>query len=189
MNPLTLFINAMRALIAIPPLMLRFSWHVLRGKADAMEILENELPRLIFLISPVVYVTLMVVALVILMTSGGIQSPLLELLISLFLNAWIFITISLGIQAHDTRLVQAQSIQYYLLFVGFLQTFAWVANADNPRSEPSSVFILFLATTVTFTNEKVIKPNIEKYPRVREFYNLGDDDSLDTQIATKVIDQ
>lgn len=162
MNPLTLFVNAVRAMAGIPRLLAKFIWHVIRGDENAIMIIEDELPTLIFLISPVVYVALMITALVTLLTSGGIQSMALEVVISLACNIWIFVTISLGLQSHDTRLMQAQSIQYYLLFVAFMQTLAWVVHPDNLKNEPSSVFVLFMATSVAYINEKVIKPTIEK---------------------------
>lgn len=162
MNPLTLFVNAVRAMAGIPRLLAKFIWHVIRGDENAIVILDNELPTLIFLISPVVYVVLMVVALVTLMTSGGIQSEILQVLIATICNMWIFVTISLGLQSHDTRLMQAQSIQYYLLFIAFLQTLAWVVHPDNLKNEPSSVLVLFMATSVAYMNEKVIKPIIER---------------------------
>jgi len=163
MNPMTLFFNAIRALIKLPQIFARFIWNVVRGEENAILILEDELPTLIFVMSPALYFSFMVVALVTLMTSGGIQSTILQVVVSLVCNLWIFVTISLGLQSHDTRLLQAQSIQYYLLFVGFLQTLAWFVHPDVPRNEPASVFILFLATSVTFVNEKVVKPMIERY--------------------------
>jgi len=162
MNPLTLVYYAMRAMIKIPQLLLVFMWRVVRGHDDAVVILQRELPKQLFLLSPVVYVALMVIALVTLLMTGAIDSIVLQFVISIVCNVWIFVTISLGLQSHDTRLIQAQSIQYYLIFVGFIQTVVWVIHPENPRNEPSSVFILFLATSVSFVNEKVIKPNIER---------------------------
>lgn len=161
MNPLKLVFHAMRAMINIPFLLLLFMWNLVLGRDDALAILQQQLPRQLYLVSPVAYVVLMVIAQVTLLTSDGITSVALQLLVATICNLWIFVTISLGVQAYDTRLVQAQSIQYYLLFVGFLQTVAWVVHPENPKNEPSSVLILFLATAVAFVNEKLIKPNIE----------------------------
>ncbi len=162
MNPLTLFINAVRALLSIPPLLGRFLISVVRGEPDAVKILEVELPELVFRMSPVLYIMTMIIALVTVMTTGAIDSVVAQLALSIICNIWIFITIVLGVQAHDTRLIQAQSIQYYLLFLGFLQTLIWVLYPDNPKNEPTSVFILFMATFVTFINQKVIRPNVER---------------------------
>jgi len=162
MNPLILVRHAIRAMIRIPQLLFMFMWNLLHGHEDAVEILQNQLPRQIFLLSPVAYVTLMIIALVTLMSSDGLQSVIVQIAISIACSLWMFVTVSLGLQTHDTRLIQAQSIQYYLLFVGFIQTVAWVVHPDNPKNEPSSVLILFMATTVAFLNEKVIKPNIER---------------------------
>jgi len=155
--------NALWALFYSPILLLRFLWSLIRRDDKASDILANEVPLMVFLLTPIVYVCCMIIALVTLLNSDGISKRIFEIGVLVFCVAWISVTMLLTLQPRDTRLIQAQSIQYYLLFVAFLQTLLWVMGPENPKNEPSSVLILFLATTVTYINDKLIKPMIEKH--------------------------
>lgn len=155
--------NALWALFYIPILLLKFLWSLIRRDDKAMDILANEVPVVVFLLTPIVYVLCMIIALVTLMNSGGISKRIFEIGVFVFCVGWISVTLLLTLQPRDTRLMQAQSIQYYLLFVAFLQTLLWAIDPQNLKNEPSSVLILFMATSVTYINERLIKPMIDKH--------------------------
>ncbi len=163
MTTLELLINAIKALVYIPILLVKFMWYLIRHDEHALDILADEVPRLVFFLSPIVYVACMIIALVTLLSSGGFKTRIFAIGVLVFCIGWITVTFLLGLQERDARLIQAQSIQYYLLFIAFLQTALWVVGPENPRNEPSSVLILFLATSVTYTNDKLVKPMIERH--------------------------
>lgn len=171
MTTFELLVNAIRALLSIPILLIKFMWYLIRHDEHALDILADEVPRLVFFLTPLVYVGCMIIALVTLLSSGGFKSRIFEIGVLIFCIGWITVTFLLGLQKRDARLIQAQSIQYYLLFIAFLQTALWVAGPENPRNEPSSVLVLFLATSVAYTNERLIKPMIEKHEDTRESHS------------------
>jgi len=163
MTTFELLVNAIRVLLYIPILLIKFMWYLIRQDEHSLDILADEVPQLVFYITPIVYVVCMIIALVTLLSSGGFKTWIFAIVVLLFCIGWITVTFLLGLQKRDARLIQAQSIQYYLLFIGFFQTVLWVIDPENPRNEPSSVLILFLATSVAYINERLIKPIIEKH--------------------------
>ena len=163
MNTFTLLRHAIWALFYIPVLLMKFMWSLIRSDEQAIDILANEVPLIVFLITPIAYIMCMIIALVTLLNSGGISKRIFEIGVFVFCVGWIAMTLLLTLQPRDTRMIQATSIQYYLLFVAFLQTLLWAMGPENPKNEPSSVLILFMATTVAYVNEKLIKPFIESH--------------------------
>jgi|GEM_PF-2516156 len=170
MTTFELLVNAIRVLLYIPILLIKFMWYLIRQDEHSLDILADEVPQLVFYITPIVYVVCMIIALVTLLSSGGFKTWIFAIVVLLFCIGWITVTFLLGLQKRDARLIQAQSIQYYLLFIGFFQTVLWVIDPENPRNEPSSVLILFLATSVAYINERLIKPIIEKHEDRRAFH-------------------
>jgi uncharacterized membrane protein len=181
MTTFELLKNAIEALIYIPILLIKFMWYLLRQDEHALDILADEVPRLVFFLSPIVYVACMIIALVTLLSSGGFKTRIFEIGVLIFCVGWITVTFLLSLQKRDARLIQAQSIQYYLLFIAFVQTALWVVGPENPRNEPSSVLILFMATSVTYVNERLVKPMIETHEDVLGIHPTQTDVSSDSK--------
>ncbi len=160
-NIFILLKNAIIALFRLPVVLFRVLRALWRADGSISTIMKNEVEHGIYILLPLLYVFIALVALSAFLIS---DVPFQWMIIGVcaITTVWAVFTILLGREVdHIATMMQASSLQYYLLFMGFIQTVLWVLFSDNPKNEPSSVLILFLASVVAYLNEKLVKPTLE----------------------------